>query len=263
MPRNRNSGRALYPIFRKRENVLCAPVRCGRRDVGNGRPGVPGGARFVDYRVVSDEGDYRVDTVTPSAALVLRPSAKSSLYASYLQGLESAGVAPDDAENAGEVLAPARSKQWEVGARLEILGACAALSWFHIDQALAYTDAANYYVVNGRALYRGFEASLQGNLAKNVSLALSGQRLVSEQAKTGSDELDGNEVVNAPRWSGSAFAVNGGACYTGARFSDDENLARLPGYVPFSLGANYRWEMPSGQVVTLRINGDNIFNKRC
>ena len=234
---------------------------------------VIGGARYVDYRVKDSDGDYTVHTVTPTAALVVRPTGHTSLYASYLQGLESAGVAPDDAVNAGEVLKPERSRQWEIGGRIEVLGATASLAWFDINRALAYENGAGVYVVNGRALHRGVEGSLQGNLGKQVEVAISGQYLDAVQDKTGVAAQDGKRVLNAPRWSGSAFvqyrpagfehfAVNAGAYYIGARYADALNLARLPGYVTFSLGGSYRFELSGHRAVTLRVNADNIAGKR-
>lgn len=234
---------------------------------------VIGGARYVDYRVTDSDGNYAVHTVTPTGALVLRPSARSSLYLSYLQGLESAGVAPDDAVNAGEVLKPARSRQWEAGGRIEVLGATASLAWFNIDRALAYENSAGVYVVNGRARHRGVEGSIQGSLGRTIELALSSQYLDAVQARTGTAAQDGKRVVNAPRWSGSAFlqyrpafapafAVNAGAYYIGARYADALNLARLPGYATLSLGGSYRWTLADRHTVTFRLNADNLADKR-
>jgi iron complex outermembrane receptor protein len=232
-----------------------------------------GGVRGVRYRTRAGMRDYTVKTATPTAALILHPTATTSLYASYIQGLESAGIAPDGTANAGETLDPARSRQWEIGARATILGATASLSWFDIDRALAYTDAANVYVANGRANHRGVEGSLLGALGHGFDVALTGQYLDAEQKRTGSAVLDGRHVLNAPRWSGSAFvqyrppswdriAINGGAYYTGARFADAQNLARLAGFVTYSAGASYRVPMDGDRVLTLRINGDNLANKR-
>jgi iron complex outermembrane receptor protein len=62
---------------------------------------VIGGLRAVDYRITSASSTYTVRTVTPSFGLMLRPAKPISLYASYIEGLESAGTAPDTATNAG------------------------------------------------------------------------------------------------------------------------------------------------------------------
>lgn len=233
-----------------------------------------GGGRYVDYRTVDATDDYSVHTVTPTAALLFKPSAKTSLYASYIEGLESAGTAPDGTANEGKVMGPQRSKQWEIGGRAELLGAMASLAWFHIDRGLAYTDAAtNLYVLNGRAVHQGVEAQLQGRLTRELQVSLAGQYLDAVQKDTGVAAQDGKRVTNTARWSGSAFveygprwlegfAINGGAYYTGQRYSDALNLASLPGYTTYSLGGSYRWQLADKRRITLRVNGDNITDKR-
>ena len=144
---------------------------------------VLGGARYVSYRSKEAGEDYDVTTVTPSLAAIYRPTAHASLYASYIEGLESAGLAPDGVTNAGETMDPARSRQMELGGRAEILGALASLSLFQIDRGLAYTNAANTYVLDGRARHKGVEASLSGRLTREIDIALSGQYLDAVQRR--------------------------------------------------------------------------------
>jgi iron complex outermembrane receptor protein len=233
-----------------------------------------GGARHVDYTTHATTGDYAIKTWTPTAGLVFRPSPKTSLYGTYIEGLESAGVAPDGTVNAGDILKPVVSKQWEIGARAELLGALLSVAWFHIDRGLAYTDATtNLYVVNGRAIHKGVEASFQGNLGKSLSVALAGQYLDATQQRTGNPLQNGKMVENTPKWSASAFAeyrppalsalgVNAGVYYTGNRFVDALNRGVLPAYTTLSLGANYRAALPAGRTVVFRVNADNVTNKR-
>jgi iron complex outermembrane receptor protein len=233
-----------------------------------------GGARHVDYTTHAVTGDYAIKTWTPTAGLVFRPTPKTSLYGTYIEGLESAGVAPDGTVNAGDILKPVVSKQLEVGARAELLGALLSMAWFRIDRGLAYTDTStNLYVVNGRAIHKGVEASLQGNLGKSLSVALAGQYLDATQQRTGNPLQNGKRVENTPKWSASAFAeyrppavsalgVNAGVYYTGSRFVDALNRGVLPAYTTLSLGANYRAALPAGRTVVFRVNADNVTNKR-
>ena len=231
------------------------------------------GVRGVNYRTQTATQDYTVRTATPTAGAVVHLGPRTSLYASYIEGLESAGLAPDGTTNAGETLPAARSRQAEGGVRFKLPGATLSLSWFDIDRALAYVDASNTYVVDGRAVHRGIEGSLQGTIGRNFDVALSGQYLRAEQRDTGTAALNGKRVVNAPRWSGSAFvqyrfpaieglAVNAGAYHTGDRFADPNNLAVLKGFVTYSLGGSYRMTLRDGAALTFRLNGDNITDRR-
>jgi iron complex outermembrane receptor protein len=235
---------------------------------------VIGGVRHVDYQTKASGADYSIKTWTPTAGLVVRPTKKTSVYFTYIEGLESAGTAPDDAANAGDVLAPVKSRQIEVGARAEFLGALLSVAWFHIDRGLTYTDlATNVFLVNGREINKGVEATVQGNLTKSLSVVLSGQYLTAIQKKTGNPGQDGKFIDSTPRWSGSAFAeyhppvlpalgLNAGVYYTGKRFTDALDQGTLPAYTTLSLGTSYKMPTADGHAVTFRVNADNVTNKR-
>ena len=232
-----------------------------------------GGLRHVDYATRAARKDFTIRTWTPTAGLVFRPGARSSLYGTYIEGLESAGTAPDGTANAGDILAPVVSRQYELGGRLEIAGAIASLAGFVIDRGLDYTDLYNVQVVDGRALHRGVEASLQGRLGHGLSVMLSGQYLDAVQRRTGVAAQNGRQVENTPRWAGSAFVeyrpaalhgigVNAGAYHTGRRWSDPQNRALLPAYTTYSVGASYHWRLADGPGMTARINADNLTDAR-
>ncbi|MDF0542312.1 TonB-dependent siderophore receptor [Sphingobium sp. H39-3-25] len=232
-----------------------------------------GGVRRVLYDTKDSTGDFRMKAWTPTGGIVFRPTSRTSLYFTYIEGLESAGVAPDGTTNQGDILQPVLSKQIEAGGRIEVLGALASLAYFHIDRGLGYTDASNTYIVDGRAVHEGVEASLQGNVTPELSVALSGQYLKATQKETGVAAQNGLRIDNTPRWSTSLFAeyrppilpqlgINGGLYYTGARFADALNSYKMPAYTTYSLGANYKVQMANERTLTLRVNGDNITNKR-
>ncbi|MEN2712596.1 TonB-dependent siderophore receptor [Sphingomonas sp. NPDC092331] len=232
------------------------------------------GLRAESVRVRRTSGSYRTKTVTPTAGLVFHPSERTSLYGTYIEGLESAGTAPDGTTNAGELLPPLVSRQYELGARAEVGGALASIAYFNIDRALTYTNAARTFVADGRARHRGVEASLQGRLGSTISVSLSGQYLDAVQRRTASTFQNGKPIVNAPRWAGSAFVeyrpafledafgVNAGIYYTGKRSADVQERVSLPAYALVSLGMNYRVALPGGASMVLRANADNVFNKR-
>lgn len=240
-----------------------------------------GGVRRVIYDTqnVNGSGNYTMTAWTPTAGAVFKPTPKSSLYFTYIEGLESAGTAPDGTVNQGAILAPQVSRQIEAGARAQVRGIMASIAYFHINRALAYTDLVttsptyNTYLVNGRAVHQGVEASLQGNVTPNVSVSLGGQYLRAVQQNTGTAAQNGKLVTNTPRWSGSVFVeyrppviprfgINGGAYYTGHQYADANNLYVMPGYTTYSLGANYKVPLPNARALTLRVNGDNLTDKR-
>ena len=231
-----------------------------------------GGVRHVDYWTRETSGTSRIRTWTPTVGLVFRPGESSSLYATYIEGLESAGTAPDGTANAGDVLAPVTSRQIELGGRVQLSGALLSVAWFTIDRGLSYADAANIQVVDGKAVHRGVEASLQGRLGPAVSIAIGGQYLDAVQRATGVAAQNGRQVENTPKYAGSVFAeyrppalpalgLNAGVYYTGRRAADLQERAWLPDYATLSLGLNYRIALDRG-TMTLRVNADNVSNTR-
>ncbi|TIU10703.1 MAG: TonB-dependent receptor, partial [Mesorhizobium sp.] len=62
----------------------------------------------------SDQGAF-----TPLVGLVVKPWENVSLYANYVEGLSIGDTAPGTAINAGETLAPYRSRQIEVGTKID------------------------------------------------------------------------------------------------------------------------------------------------
>jgi iron complex outermembrane receptor protein len=161
----------------------------------------------------------------------------------------------------------------EAGVRFEVGGLMLSAAYFHIDRALTYTNAANVYVADGKAIHRGVEASVQGELGRSISLLTSAAYLDAQQREIGDAWLDGRKVINTPRYTASlfieyrppvleGFAVNGGAFYTGRRSTDVQERAWLPAYTTYSVGARQRVGTYGGRPLTLQVNFDNLTNKR-
>lgn len=210
---------------------------------------------------------------TPSASVVYRLDSQSSLYASYIEGLESAGSAPGTAENPYQVLPAAVSRQSEIGYRHrfdnEMLVSVGA---FDIRQPSAGVDANNVYALNGRARYRGMEFSAQGHVTTQLSVATSAMWLHARQVASTDPTIEGKTPENTPRTSASLFLaydiaslpgldVNAGAFYTASRPINDQDQAWIGGYTLFSAGSRYRTVL-SGKPVTFQLNLENLGNKR-
>lgn len=232
-----------------------------------------GGVRQSNFRVEKvGNAPFQLDKLSPMAAVIVHPVAHASLYASYVEGLESAGTAPLTATNAGTVLPPLVSRQKEVGIKAEGAGATASLAWFDIDRPSTYVDATNTFVADGRARFRGVEAAFQGRIVSDLTAALSWQFLNAIQVQTSVAAQSNRHIVNAPRHAGSAFLLyrphwlpgaelNGGVYYTGRRSDDMQDRVFLPGYATVSLGAAYRLTPADAHAITLRVTADNLLDK--
>jgi iron complex outermembrane recepter protein len=224
-----------------------------------------------------------------SVGAVVKPKSWASLYATYIEGLETTPLAPITAVNAGAQLPASTSKQYEGGIKLEpARGLLFQLAYFDIDRASTFVNAANVYVQDGRASYRGIETSLTGEITPRLSVYVSGLYLDAKQASgaptvittnptthavTVSPTLVGRQIENTTKWSGSiageyrlggvfeGLSLNGGIFYTGRRAIDPLNRAFVPGYALLNLGVGYKTDV-AGQPVTLRVNAENVTDKR-
>lgn len=251
-----------------------------------------GGVRksvYKEYNLTTGAITSNLRPTSVSAGVVLKPKSWVSVYATYIEGLETTPLAPVTAVNAGAQLPASTSKQKEAGIKLEPKrGVLFQLAYFDIDRVSTFVNPSNVYVQDGRARYRGLETSLTGEVTPNLSVYLSGLYLDAKQASgaptvittnpvtravTVSPTLVGRLIENTAKWSGSVAAeyrlgsfveglsVNGGLFYTGRRAIDPLNRAFAPGYALLNLGAAYTTKI-SGVQTTIRLNGENVTNKR-
>jgi iron complex outermembrane recepter protein len=230
------------------------------------------GVRRVQYRSDQGSNHYDVSKTTPMAALVWRPDAAVSLYASAAQGLEEGETAPTGSANQNERLAPGVSRQKEVGARWRApAGLLLQAALFDLERPGYYTNAANVFAADGRQRYRGIELSVQGRLTRQLSWQGSAEALDPAFRGIG-PAYDGKAPENAARRTASSFlawdldgipglSLNAGAYFTGRRPVNDLDQAFLGGNTLFSLGARYVGQL-AGRRTTWQLNVDNAADKR-
>lgn len=231
------------------------------------------GARRTDYENISVSGTYAVKDTTPTYALIWKPRQDTSVYASYIEGLEEGGTAPLATNNGGQVLPPGVSKQNELGVRTDAFrGLSLTAAYFTIERATAYTNTANFFVLDGRTKYKGFEYSAAGEFNPQLSIYLSGLFLDAKQENAQNVALIGKTPDNTPDQSHNlfveyrpaffaGFAVNGGANYISKRFINNLEQGSIPGYTIFNAGARYTTRV-SGLRTTFQANVENLGDKR-
>jgi iron complex outermembrane receptor protein len=232
------------------------------------------GVRYADYQNTSQTSPfppYRVTDTSPNVSLLFKPVPNVSVYASYLQGLEETGTAPQGRDNEGEVLPPSVNKQKELGVKARLAGSTllqAAL--FEIDRPQTTVDG-NRFVLGGRSEYRGLELSASGEVTRDFAVVASALLLDAEIASTTVAPELGKTPENTPKQTYSLFAeyrvpqvagwaVSAGIYHVGKRMVNNRNQAELPGYTTLSLGTRYvtQWD---GRTVTLQANVDNATDR--
>ncbi|MCV4271300.1 TonB-dependent receptor [Pseudomonas capsici] len=216
--------------------------------------------------------EYDESTTSPSVSLIYKPVPWLTTYATYIEGLQSGGIAPSRAINSGTGLAPQISKQYEIGAKASIGDTLITLAAFNIDKPNAYTNSARVYVQDGRQENNGLEFSVTGKVTPQLTL-VSGLTLLDPKVKKGAVAAnDGNTPINVAKQlakvyaeydisSAPGFAVTGGAFYTGRQYTDEANNYNLPSFTTFDAGARYRLALGENDL-TLRMNVSNLTDKK-
>jgi iron complex outermembrane receptor protein len=230
------------------------------------------GLRSSNYR--NRGTSYDTSDVSPNASLMYKPQADTSLYFSYLEGLEETATAGTNRANSGEILPPAVNKQYEFGVKSRAWSKVfAQASLFQIDRVQTTVDAGNNLVIGGLSRYRGLELSATGEVTQQFAVTASALLMDVEIVSVGTANAGelGKTPENTPRQTLSLFgeyrlkdieglAFNAGAYHVGERPVDNLNQAWVPSYTTYSVGTRYRtkWD---GRNVTLQANIDNLLDK--
>lgn len=230
------------------------------------------GYRKTDYTDESLTSNYEATPGSLSYGVLVKPKEWISVYGTYIEGLESGGIAQGIAANAGEILPAAVSEQKELGLKIEpVRGLLLSAAYFDITRASAYLNPSNFFVQDGRATYKGVEFSATGELTPNLSVAVSAISLDAVQ-DSGAAAVLGKRIENTAEFTGSVFLeykvplVNGlkvsaGAFHTGDRAVNAANNAFVSGYTTYDVGASYATEI-SDSPVTFRMYGENVTGVR-
>lgn len=207
-----------------------------------------------------------------NASAVVPVSARTTVFASYVRGIEEAGAAPQHAANAFEVLPPALARQSELGMKWQGTDIALIGTLFEISKPEPGFDGDNRYRFLSDVRHRGVEFSVTGELASGLD-ALAGvswmrarlegpaveSNAIGERPVGRSERLALASLTYrppaAPAWS---FDVD--ATYSGPRPADGLNRTQTPGYTLFNAGLRYRFV--SGRTpVALRLRVYNATDK--
>ena len=227
---------------------------------------------------------YDESALTPSLSLIYRPMNIVTTYVSYMEALEQGGTASEvyhdgsseqgiPVINANEIMKPLVSKQFELGAKIDIEGLLLTSAVFEIDKSLEYynqlSDTQAEYVQDGRQVHRGIEFTATGKLSDNITL-VGGFTLLDAETKELKDdpELEGKMPRNVAKrmfklygeynlQAITGLVLNAGISHTGDFYGNNKNTDNIDGYTLLDIGARYKINLTDNPI-TVRFNMTNL-----
>lgn len=234
------------------------------------------GLQRTGYRkaVVTASGPLPVSSDEPwlfNIAATADVTSRLSFYGSFTRGLEESDVAPEIALNRDEAPPAIGTRQLDAGARLRIGPMTVIAGGFDIEKPYYGLDTANFFRDLGTVKHRGVEFSVNGAVARGLTLVAGGVFL---DARVTGDEVQsgaiGRRPVGTPEhvmsgnidWrpgGSSAWSVDVALQRHGPSFADAVNRVRVQGYDTVDLGMRYRFAI-GGKNTVLRLRVTNLFN---
>ncbi|TAJ84772.1 TonB-dependent receptor [Reyranella sp.] len=219
---------------------------------------------------------YDESAFSPSVALVFKPWENVSLYGNWIQGLQPGQVVPAGFSNSGQIFAPYKSNQFEVGVKVDWGKLTTTVSAFQITQPSTITDTAtNALVLAGQQRNQGIEINVFGEVAEGIRLLGGAMFIDAVLTQTQNGTTNGWQALGVPNvqfnlageWDtpfAKGLTLNGRVVYTGAQYIDVSYPRRtIPDWTRIDVGARYAFEgvkSPTGGPVTIRFNVENLFD---
>ncbi|MEH2591680.1 TonB-dependent receptor [Bradyrhizobium sp. AZCC 1721] len=235
------------------------------------------GSEVTNILAPSLSHPFQDETVwTPAYALVVKPVENISLYANYIEGLQTPHVVGPGFSNPGTVFPPGQTQQAEAGVKIDAGRLTTTMSVFDIEQPSIITVATGIppsQQLNGRQRNRGVELNVFGEVTPAIRL-LGGVALIDgKQIKTPNGATDGRTAVGVPAITANIGAewdtpfmrdltLSARVIYTSSQYVNITNTLSLPEWTRVDIGARYTFTSPwNGKPIVVRANIENVFNE--
>lgn len=219
-----------------------------------------------DYNTGAELSSYSDDAVTPSVGVLYKFTPRLSGYVNYIEGLTQGDVAPANSGgvaviNAGEVLAPYVTEQYEVGVKLDLGRLGGAVSVFQSEKPISGVDASGRFGVVDDQRNRGLELSAYGLLSDDFKV-LGGVSLLDA-------DVDAKDSIGSPEtqlnlgWEWITpwvrdLSLDGRVIHTSSQYADAANTQQVPSWTRLDLGLRQQFAFAGETRVTVRARVENV-----
>lgn len=226
----------------------------------------------INQKSVNGSTAYDASAITPLVGVVFKPAQNISVYGNYTAGLQQGGTAGPTAANRGEVFAPQKSKQYEVGVKADWGTLTTQAALYQITRPSATTDpVTQIYSFGGEQRNRGLELTMYGEIQRGLRAMASASFNDAKLTRTQGGLNQGNDANGVPDRTFNVgldwdmpwvpgLSLNGRVINTSSTYYDAANLLRMPSWTRVDLGARYATRI-AGKPVVLRANLENVADK--
>lgn len=217
--------------------------------------------------------EYKKHAVTPGAAILFKANDQLSFYANYIEGLSKGESAPLTAANYPTIFAPYKTKQAELGTKLDLGKFTNSLSVFQIRKPSSYTDSVtNIFSSGGEQRNTGVEWSFVGSPIEHFRLMGGAAYIKPELSKVANKANEGNQATGVPKTQGKLgvewdsevgngmLTLSANATAVSKQYINQENTLEVSGRTLFDVGARYKTSI-SSHPVSFRAGINNLTNK--
>jgi len=215
---------------------------------------------------------YDASATTPAAALLIKATDNISVYANYIEGLSKGQTAPVTAANAGQLFPPYKTKQAEVGLKVDLGEFTHTLSLFEINRPSSYTDpVTNVFSFGGEQRNQGVEWGFFGEPMRGVRLMGGVAYIDPKVTKTAIAANEGKQATGVPKLQGKlgvewdvpavqGLTLTANATAVSKQYISADNSLSVAGRTTYDLGARYATKVADRPIV-LRAAINNLTNK--
>lgn len=239
------------------------------------------GARYQTLRVINYNytpviaSQFNTHRWSPVYGVVWKAQDWLSLYANHVEGLQAASSAPYGDSNYGQIPGIMRTRQNEVGIKVQRERFGGNLAVFDMRKmygtSVKQTDGTTLYTLDGEQRNQGVEFNVFGEPILGWRIN-AGSTWLKPTLHNTSDGNDGKDAVGVPRnqWVlGSEWdlpgvqgvTVSGKLLHTSHQYYNDSNTMKLPSWTRLDLGVQYVMPLQNNRL-TWRAGIENVTNKK-
>jgi iron complex outermembrane receptor protein len=213
---------------------------------------------------------------SPAYAILVKPVENISLYANYIEGLQTPVVVSGAFQNVGTVFPPSKTTQAETGVKIDTGRFTTTLSLFEIEQPSVISVGSGVTAtqqLNGRQRNRGAEVNVFGEITPDVRVLggialIDGVQVNTQNGTNNGKKAMGVAAVNAnigAEWDTPfvrGLTLSGRVVYTSSQYANLTNTLSIPEWTRVDIGARYTFTSPwNGKPIVVRANIENVFNE--